>query len=445
MTLSVVILAAGQGTRMKSQLPKVLHPLGGRPLAQYLIDTARAAAAAPPVLVIGHGGAQLRAALGDQCEYVEQPQQLGTGHAVLQTRQLLEPRGGRVIVCYADMPFIPAEGLQAIAASPQPVAMLTVTVADPRGFGRIARDAAGQVAAIVEDDQATPEQKAIRELNPGVYCFDSDFLWRELPGLPLSPRGEYFLTDLIGVAARQGLRVDAVPMDNPEDALGINTRVHLAEAETILRRRINRRWLEAGVTMLDPDTVYIEPSVTLGPDTVLWPNVQLLGNTTIGSGCKIGPNTYVRDSAIGNGCEVTASFVEEARLEEEVRIGPYAHLRKGAHLARGVHLGNFGEVKEAYLGPGVKMGHFSYIGNARLGANVNVGAGTITCNFDGVQKNHTAIGDDVFIGSDTMLVAPITLGDRARTGAGSVVTKNVPADALAVGVPARVIRRLKDG
>ncbi|HLF02352.1 MAG TPA: bifunctional UDP-N-acetylglucosamine diphosphorylase/glucosamine-1-phosphate N-acetyltransferase GlmU [Anaerolineales bacterium] len=443
MILSVVILAAGQGTRMKSNLPKVLHRLGGRPLVQYAIDTARAVSDRPPILVVGHSGEQVRAALGEQCDYVTQAEQLGTAHAVLQVRDLLASRGGRVLVCYADMPLIPAGALNAIAHSPSPVALLTFTGPEPRGFGRIARDSNGKVIAIVEEDQATPEQKDIRELNPGVYCFDSEFLWRELARLPVSPRGEYFLTDLIGVAVKQGLPVDAVPLADPDDAIGINNRVHLAEAETILRRRINRRWMEAGVTMVDPSTVYIEPTVTLGPDTLLWPNVQLLGNTIIGSACELGPNTQVRDSTLGDECVVTASVIENAKVEDRVLIGPYAHLRKGAHLASGVHLGNFGEVKESYLGPGVKMGHFSYIGDARVGANANIGAGTITCNFDGTRKNPTTIGDDVFIGSDTLLVAPIVLGDRSRTGAGSVVTKDVPPDSLAVGLPARVIRKFE--
>lgn len=443
MTLSVVILAAGQGTRMKSSLPKALHPLGGRPLAQYSLDTARAVSGQAPVLVIGHGGDQVRAALGDRCDYVVQTPQLGTAHAVLQTRDLLAPRGGRVLICYADMPLIPADSLRAIAQSASVAAMLTVTAPEPRGFGRIVRAATGDVVVIVEDDQATPEQKAIRELNPGVYCFDAEFLWRELPRLPLSPRGEYFLTDLIAVAGQQGHRVETVALANPEDAIGINNRVHLAEAEASLRRRINHRWLESGVTMIDPATVYIEPEVTLSPDTILWPNVQLLGKSVIGAGCEIGPNTYVRDSAIGDHCKVTASFVEEARVENYVQIGPYAHLRTGAHLANGVHLGNFGEVKESYLGPGVKMGHFSYIGNAQVGTNVNIGAGTITANYDGIQKNRTTIGDDVFLGSDTLLVAPVVIGDRSRTGAGSVVTKDVPPDSLAVGLPARVIRKFR--
>ncbi|MEK9165160.1 MAG: bifunctional UDP-N-acetylglucosamine diphosphorylase/glucosamine-1-phosphate N-acetyltransferase GlmU [Chloroflexota bacterium] len=448
MNLSVVILAAGQGTRMKSSLAKVLHPVCGRPMVQYAVDSGRALTGRAPTLVIGNGGDDVRAALGDQCDYVIQAEQLGTAHAVLQTANILRERGGHVLVWYADMPLLRADSLRALAeqqnANTGPITMLTVMADNPRGFGRIVRGADGSVAAIVEEAHATAEQKAIRELNVGAYCFEAEFLWSELTRLTPSPKGEYYLTDLIGVAVGRGLRVGAVALDDPEDAVGINTRVHLAETEAIMRRRINKEWMEAGVTMIDPATTLIEPDVTLAPDTVIWPNTQLIGETKIGGSCVIGPNTLIRDSRIGDGCKIVASVIEQATVENKVDIGPYAHLRRGAHLASGVHIGNFGEVKESYLGPGAKMGHFSYIGNARIGANANIGAGTITCNFDGEHKSETIIGEDVFIGSDTMLVAPITLGDRSRTGAGSVVTKNVPADALAVGVPAR-IRRKSDG
>lgn len=447
MTLSVVILAAGQGTRMKSSLPKVLHPLGGRPFVHYPVEAGRALGGRAPVLVVGHGGDQVRAVLGERCEYVVQAEPLGTGHAVLQARQLLQDRGGRVLVYYADMPLLTAETLRALvehqARNSGPFSLLTAAVDDPRGFGRIVRGPDDAVQAIVEEAQATAEQRAIRELNVGAYCFEADFLWSNLPGLPASARGEFYLTDLVGLAVERGLRVAAVSVADPDEAIGINTRVHLAEAEASLRRRLNRRWMEAGVTMIDPATVYVEPGVSLGPDTTLWPNVQLLGDTAIGSGCTLGPNTLVRDSTVGDDCVITASVVEAARVENHVAIGPYAHLRRGAHLADGVHLGNFGEVKDSYLGPGVKMGHFSYVGDARIGAKVNVGAGVITCNFDGIHKHLTTVGDEVFIGSDTLLVAPVTLGDRSRTGAGSVITKNVPPESLAVGMPARVIRKLQ--
>lgn len=448
MNLSVVILAAGQGTRMKSSLAKVLHPICGRPMVQYAVDAGRALTGRAPTLVIGNGGDDVRAALGDQCSYVIQAEQLGTAHAVLQTAGILRERGGHVLVWYADMPLLRVDSLRALAelqlANTGPISMLTVLADDPRGFGRVVRGADGSVTAIIEEAHANAEQRAIRELNVGAYCFKAEFLWSELTKLTPSPKAEYYLTDLIGVAVGRGLRVGAAALDDAEDAIGINTRVHLAETEAIMRRRINKEWMEAGVTMIDPATTLIEPDVTLAPDTVIWPNTQLIGKTKIGGSCVIGPNTLIRDSTVGDGCRIVASVIEQAAVENEVDIGPYAHLRRGAHLASGVHVGNFGEVKESYLGPGVKMGHFSYIGNARIGANANIGAGTITCNYDGQQKNETVIGDDVFIGSDTMLVAPITLGDRSRTGAGSVVTKNVPADALAVGVPAR-IRKKSDG
>jgi bifunctional UDP-N-acetylglucosamine pyrophosphorylase/glucosamine-1-phosphate N-acetyltransferase len=237
--------------------------------------------------------------------------------------------------------------------------------------------------------------------------------------------------------------VQALVMDDPDEALGINTRVHLAEAEAVLRRRINTAWMIAGVTLSDPDSTYIEPGVSIGQDTVILPNTHLHGSTVIGEGCTLGPNTIIRDSTLGAGCTVLAAVLEGAVLEDGVSMGPFAHLRKGAHLGKGVHMGNFGEIKNSYLGEGTKMGHFSYIGDATIGANVNIGAGTITCNFDGVHKNHTEIGDDVFLGSDTMLVAPVSVGEGARTGAGAVVTKDVAAHTLVVGVPAHLLRSLE--
>jgi len=270
-------------------------------------------------------------------------------------------------------------------------------------------------------------------------------LWKALPRITLSPKGEYFLTDIVELAVRDGFEVKTLTLADPAEAIGINQRVHLAEAESILRQRINTHWMLEGVTLLDPQSTYIEAEVILGQDTVIYPNTYLLGKSVIGKGCTLGPNTIVRDSEIGAGCQIFFSVVEKAILEEDVDVGPYAHLRKGAHLAKGVHMGNFGEVKNSYLGPGTKMGHFSYIGDATIGEGVNIGAGTITCNYDGEKKNPTEIGEGVFIGSDTMLVAPVKVGKGARTGAGAVVTKDIPPYSLAVGVPARVIRKLKEG
>jgi bifunctional UDP-N-acetylglucosamine pyrophosphorylase/glucosamine-1-phosphate N-acetyltransferase len=447
MNVIAVILAAGQGTRMRSSLPKVMHPLLGRPLVQYGVEAARIVTGRDPVVVIGHGAEAVRAHLGEAVVFALQAQQLGTGHAVLQA-EAAAAGADLVLATYADMPLLTVETLNRIIATqrnaPAALTMLTVEAADPRGFGRVVRSPDGRVTAIVEEAQATPDQLRIRELNSGVYCFQADWLWPALKRVPLSTKGEYYLTDLVGLAVADGLNVNAVVAEDEEELLGVNTRVHLSEAAAVLQRRINREWMLAGVTLIDPSTTYIEPGVRIGQDTVIWPNTHLQGRTTIGEGCEIGPNTIMRDAQIGAGCRVIASMLEEAVMEDDVQIGPFGHLRKGAYLSQGVHMGNFGEVKNSRLGPGVKMGHFSYIGDATIGAEVNIGAGTITCNFglDG-KKSRTEVGDGAFIGSDTMLIAPIKVGAGAATGTGSVVNKDVPPDTLVVGVPARAIRKLE--
>jgi bifunctional UDP-N-acetylglucosamine pyrophosphorylase / glucosamine-1-phosphate N-acetyltransferase len=448
MLTKAVLLAAGQGTRMRSDLPKVLHPLLGHPLAWYALEASRQATQSQPVMVIGHAGEAVRQAFGDSADYVVQEPQLGTGHAVIQAEALLRSQADAILVTYADMPLVTTETLSTLVrkqqAHPGPITMLTVVVDDPRGFGRVIRKADGSVQEVVEEAQATPDQLAIRELNVGMYCFQAGWLWEALKRIPLSPKGEYYLTDLVGIAAADGLPVQAVTAEDPAEVIGINTRVHLAEATALLRQRINRGWMLAGVTLIDPATTYIEPEVVIGQDTVIWPNTYLHGKTTIGQACTLGPNTMIHDTRIGDRCEVLASVLEKAVLEDDVDIGPFGHLRKGSYLAKGVHMGNFGEVKNSTLGPGTKMGHFSYIGDAQIGPEVNIGAGTITCNFgmDG-KKNPTEIGEGAFIGSDTMLVAPVKIGAGAATGSGSVVTKNVPPETLVVGVPARAIRKLE--
>ncbi len=443
MKLAVVILAAGQGTRIKSDLPKVLHPLAGRPLVIYAVETAQALTDVRPVLVVGRGADAVRETVGDRAVFVEQAEQLGTGHAVLQARDVLQSQSDLILVTYADIPLLTVETLRRLVERQQensgPITLLTFTSADPRGFGRVMRDESGAVVQIVEDAVATPEQLAVRELNAGVYCFDADWLWARVDRIPLSlPKREYYLTDLIGMAVVEGQRVEAVAAEETMEAMGINTRVHLAEAESVLRRRINRRWMLNGVTIVDPATTYIEPGVTIGRDTTVWPNTHLRGETTIGEHCHIGPNTIVVDCRIGDGCRVLASVLEQAVMEDGADVGPFGHLRKGARLCEGAHMGNFGEVKNATLGPGAKMGHFGYLGDAEVGAGANIGAGTITCNYDGVHKHKTVIEEGAFIGSDTMLVAPVRVGQGAKTGAGSVVTRDVPAGAVAYGVPARV-------
>ncbi len=447
MKTTSVILAAGQGTRMHSNLPKVLHPILGKPILWYAVEASRAVTKVAPVVVVGHAAEQVRTTLGAGMQFVLQEEQLGTGHAVKQADALLRGQTDYVLVTYGDMPLVTEETLSKLVEAQQshagPISVLTAIADDPRGFGRIVRDDDGGVIAIVEEVAATPEQLAIRELNTGVFCFTSTWLWDALDKIELNPKGEYFLTDLVEIAVAEGKNVQAIKVDDTSEMIGINTRVHLAEAYAMMQQRINRRWMLAGVTLQDPSSAYIEPGVSIGRDTVIGPNTHLCGETQIGESCVIGPNTVVQDTRMGDRCEVLSSVLEFAVMEDDVDIGPYGHLRKGAHLASGVHMGNFGEVKNSYLGPGSKMGHFSYLGDATIGSNVNIGAGTITCNYDGAQKHPTEIGDDVFIGSDTMLVAPLQLGQGSRTGAGAVVTKNVKDKTLVVGMPARAIRKLE--
>jgi bifunctional UDP-N-acetylglucosamine pyrophosphorylase / glucosamine-1-phosphate N-acetyltransferase len=447
MRLAVVILAAGQGTRLKSDLPKVLHRLAGRPLIDYALEAASAVASETPVVVVGHGAEAVRTVVGDRGRCVLQAEQLGTAHAVRQAEAELQGRCEAVLVIYGDMPLLRADTLRALAQAqalnPGPLTLATAEAPQLKDFGRIVRDSSGQVRAIVEAAQASPSEWALTEVNVGAYCFNAAWLWAALPQLPLSPRGEYYLTDVVALATRDGGQVAAVALEDAAEALGVNTRAQLAEAETRLRERINAHWMAAGITLVDPATTYIEPTVQIGTDTCIWPNTHLQGRTTVGGACVVGPNTIVRDSAIGQHCHIECSVLEGAQVGDEVSIGPFAHLRRGARLGRGVHMGNFGEVKDSVLGPGTKMGHFSYIGNATIGANVNIGAGTITCNYDGVKKNPTVIEDSVFLGSDTMLVAPVTIGQGAKTGAGAVVIDDIPEQSLAVGVPAKVIRKLE--
>jgi len=450
MKISAVILAAGHGTRMLSSIPKVLHPLMGKAMLHYSVDAASAATGSKPVIIIGYQAELVQQTIGESAQYAIQDPQLGTGHAVQQAEDLLRDKADLILVITADMPLLTERTLRQVLNAHQstgdqntPITMLTVNTVEPRGFGRVRRDQEKRVIGIVEEAQATPEQLTIQELNTSVYCFDADWLWEALLRIPLSPKGEYYLTDLVGTAIADGMSVQAVSLEDPEEAIGINNRVHLAEASAVLRERINRSLMLGGVTLIDPGATYVEAGVQVGQDTVIWPNTYLHGDTLVGRGCNLGPNTIIRDSHLGDNCRVLSSLLEGARLDDEVDMGPFARLRKGAHLGRGVHMGNFGEVKNSYLGPGTKMGHFSYVGDTTTGPEVNIGAGTVTCNYDGEQKHHTEIGAGAFIGSDTMLVAPVRLGEGARTGAGAVVTRNVSDYTLAVGAPARSIRKLE--
>lgn len=443
----VVILAAGKGTRMKSSRPKVLHLLRGLPLIEHSLRLARAVSGARPIVVVGHDAEAVSAAVGEAGECVLQSPQLGTGHAVMTVADHLPAAPQRVIVTAADMPLIRPETLRALieeqTRAQAAVALLSVIVDNPRGFGRVVRDTAGNPQAIVEEIDCGPEQLAIRELNASVYCFDGAWLWQAARRLTPNPRkGEYFLTDLIALAAQEGRPVRAIVGD-AEENIGVNTLADLADADAALRRRINRVHLLNGARIVDPATTYIDVDVEIAPDAEILPNTHLLGRTRVGARSVIGPNSVLRNAIIGSDCAVRQSTVEESRMDDHSDAGPYAHLRGGAHVREGAHVGNYAEIKNSTLGPGSKMGHFSYLGDATVGAGVNIGAGAITCNYDGVNKHPTIIEDNAFIGSDTLLVAPVTVGKGARTGAGAVVTRNVPPHTLVVGLPARAIRTLK--
>ena len=447
MKVSAVILAAGMSKRMKSALPKILHPLLGRPMIEYPLEAVKDAITEKPVIIIGHGAQAVKEAVGDRAEYALQKELLGTGDAVNAARHLLEGKTDLVLVVNADLPLLKPESIRELVELQKnnsgPLSILTFIGNESRGFARIVRSSADNVVGIVEEKAATPLQLVIKEFNVGIYCFTSQWLWDNLKNIELSPVGEYYLTDLIRMAADQNLPVKAITLHDPVEAMGINNRIHLAEAEAILRCRVNEEWMLSGVSMLDPERVYIEKGVTIGQDTTLFPDVYLRGNTSIGEGCEIGPNTMISDSKIGKHCTILMTVMEGAILEDDVSTGPFARLRKGAHLGKGVHMGNFGEIKNSTLGPGVKIGHFSYIGDAEIGENTNIGAGVVTCNFDGVKKNKTEIGANAFIGSDTMLRAPVKIGEGAYTGAGSVITHDVPAHTTVAGVPAKPMKKRK--
>lgn len=445
MTTASVILAAGLGKRMRSNLPKTLHPLLGKPIVFHALDAVLPYVDLAPVLVTGFGGEQVREELarayGSAVTFALQAEQLGTGHAVRSAEDQLRGKADMLLVTFGDMPMLRPETIERlIQIHRETGSTLTMTsvIGDlPRGFGRVVRSSDGSVQAIVEEAVATPEQLKIREYNISAYCFDAEWMWQNLEKLKPSPKGEFYITDLVAEAKAQACRVEAVVLEDLAEGLGINNRVDLADCERALRKRINQQWMLAGVSFLDPDTTTVEMDVTIGQDTVLYPNTHLRGRTSIGENCVIGPDTTLLHTSVGDNSVIQYSTAEKATVGSHVTMGPFCHLRSGAVLMDHVHLGNFGEVKDSTLGEHTKMGHFSYVGNALIGKDVNIGAGTITCNFDGKAKHLTEIGDETFIGSDTMLVAPLKIGKRAKTAAGAVVTHDVPDETLVVGVPAR--------
>ncbi|HUG55730.1 MAG TPA: bifunctional UDP-N-acetylglucosamine diphosphorylase/glucosamine-1-phosphate N-acetyltransferase GlmU [Candidatus Limnocylindrales bacterium] len=439
-----LVLAAGLGTRMRSRIPKVLHAVAGRPLLAHVLDACRAAGARP-IVVLSRESEAAREVLPAGTPVALQDPPRGTGDAVRAALEATDRATGAAFVVYGDTPLLRAETLarlRALLAERGAVlALLAGRVGADNEYGRVVRDGAGDVARIVEARLATPEERALPESNLGAYAVDLAWLRRAVPRLVPNETGEVFLTDLVALAREDGCVVAAHATDDAEEGLGVNTRIDLAAADALARRRIRESHMLAGVTFVDPDSSSVDADVRIDADVVIERGTILEGRTTIGAGSRVGPYAILRDTVVGRGCRVEASVLEGATLEDEVRVGPYSHLRPGAHLERGVEMGNFGEVKNARLRAGTKMHHFSYIGDADIGARVNIGAGTITLNYDGTTKHRTEVGDDAFIGSDTLLRAPVRVGKGAATGAGAVVTKDVPDGMLAVGMPARAIKK----
>jgi bifunctional UDP-N-acetylglucosamine pyrophosphorylase/glucosamine-1-phosphate N-acetyltransferase len=412
----------------------------------WVTEAVREATEMNPHVVIGPKDDAVKELLGEDAHFILQKERLGTAHAVMQAADSLRGKSDYVLVINGDMPLLKLETLVSMIRTQEdnsgPVTILTGKPSRSRGFGRIVRNSEGVIREIIEEAHASPNQLEMVEVNVGAYCFRSDWLWPQLSMLKPSPKGEFYITDMVGMAVASGERVGWVDIQHEDEIIGINTREHLAEAQSAIQRRINSKLMDGGVTIIDPTTAYIDVNVKIGSDSTVMPNTYIQGITEIGEGCEIGPNTLIHNSSLGDRCQVLMSVLKGAILEDDVDVGPFARLRPGAYLSKGVHVGNFGEIKQSRLGQGVKLGHFSYIGDTTIGENSNIGAGTITCNFDGESKHETIIGKGVFIGSDTMLVAPLTLGDGSRTGAGSVVTKDVPENTLVAGIPARAIRKL---
>ena len=441
-----VVLAAGDGKRMKSRLTKVLHRVCGKELVRYPVDLMKESGVTRVVVVVSLGNRQaVQELLGNQVEYVTQTELKGTGDALSKARVLLQGQAENVLVLTGDAPLVRLESVKPLMAahadSSRDMTFLTCRTASAKDFGRVARNEKGQVVKIVEAADQTGFTDEITEVNGSVYCFRDGWLWENLDDIPTAANGEKYITSLVEIGSSRDGAVEANLTEDPAELMGVNDRLQLSQVEEILRQRIREQWMLSGVTMPHPAAVYIDAGASIGQDTVILPNTSIVGSSVIGEDCEIGPNSVIRDSTIGRGCRATASVLEEATMEDGANIGPFSHLRPGAYLESGVHLGNFVEVKESRFASGAVMGHFGYVGDASIGAGTNLGAGMVTCNYDGKDKHRTDIGENAFIGCDTMLVAPVTVGSGAITGAGAVVTKDVPAGRLAVGVPAKIRSR----
>jgi bifunctional UDP-N-acetylglucosamine pyrophosphorylase/glucosamine-1-phosphate N-acetyltransferase len=445
---NVVILAAGLGTRMKSKRAKVLHRVGGLSLIEHVVDAATGITPAKHItVVVGHQAGQVRALLAPSCvHFVEQRQQKGTGHAVLMCRKALASQGGLVVVQYGDCPLLSkatlAELVRRQASSKAAATLITTRRDDPTGYGRVILGRHGEVLAIVEQKAATREQRAIQVINSGIYCFQARLLWKYLPAIRTdNPAHEYYLTDIVGILNRAGHAVAAMEVANSAELMGINTRAELAAVDRIFRERKVRQLMLQGVTIEKPGTVTIDGAARIGADSIVEPFAQILGRTQIGEECRIGACSIVQDSTLEDRVEVAPfTSIADSRIEAGARVGPFARLRGGNRIGAGARIGNFVELKNTEFGAGAKANHLAYLGDARIGDRTNIGAGTITCNFDGVNKHPTRVGKDAFVGSNSTLVAPLTIGDRSYIGAGSVITDPVPPEALALGRARQVMK-----
>ena len=437
-----VILAAGKGARMKSRIPKALHELCGAPMLGHAAAAMRDAGVNRVVVVadpVTAESTQLASAAGNGAKIAVQSEPLGTADALLAAREACQ-QSESILVGAADMPLVQTPSVRRLLAEHENsgalVTVLTARLESPDGMGRIRRDAAGRPVSIIEEADADGETLDIQEVNTSWYCFESEWLWGSLGKTQVSGNGERYLTDLVEMAAMEGTAA-AVEVEDPAEGLGVNDRCQLAVAEEKMRERIRARWMQAGVTLKDPATTYIDINAVPGPDSVIYPGTHILGNTRIGRECHIGPGSWLEDCEVGDGARVISSHCERAMIGSCTSVGPSSRLRPGAKLEDRVVVGNFVEIKNSGVGAGTHVGHFSYVGDAEVGRDVNIGAGTVTCNYDGENKHMTIIGDGAFIGSGTMLVAPVRIGRGARTGAGAVITKDVPDGELVVGVPAR--------
>ena len=441
-----VILAAGQGSRVKSSLPKVLHQICGRELIKYPIELMTQFNIEKILIVVSPENVEeIRRELGDEFEYVVQPDPKGTGDALECVLPVIFGTDSQILVVNGDVPLLRPESVERLCLShldkSAPMSLLTVLDVIDQDLGIVHRDMEGRITHIVEATARLDiKSNAIREANVGVYCFDSQFIGESLNLITPNDVGERYITDLVGIADGQGRDINAENCFQPEELLGVNNRLELSKVEAIERRRIVEHWMLSGVTIQDPDSVYIDHDVVIGQDSIILANTSLRGKTLIGESCRIGPNSVIDSSIIGDRNQITCSVLECSTTESEVEVGPFSHLRPNSYLESGVHVGNYVEIKNTRLSQRSAAGHFSYLGDATIGSDVNIGAGTITCNFDGVEKHSTIIGSGAFIGCDTLLVAPVSVGMGATTGAGAVVTKDVPESRLAVGVPARIVR-----